>query len=137
MGRRKDFKQEMGTFVSPHGPVSHRAYKSGQVKWDLGSVGGRASLRKPEDDVQVVILAAMVESDLTGAAQPQPVPLKPIAAAAAPPPQHARPQTPDAGGRLGSDTHHMQWFQMPVLSTIHCLFSTPIIVTPLTIVCAG
>ena len=86
MGRRKDFKQEMGTFVSPHGPVSYRTYKGGQVKWDLGSVGGRASLRKPEDDVQVVILAAMVESDLAGAAQPQPAPLKPIAAAAEPPP---------------------------------------------------
>ena len=140
MERRKDFKQEMGTFVSPHGPVSHRAYKGGQVTWDLGSVGGRASLRKPEDDAQVVILAAMVESDLTGAAQPQPAPLKPIAAAA-PPSSPACPppiQTPNAGGKLGSDTHHMQWFQMPILSTIHCLFSMLIIVMPLTyVVCAG
>ena len=107
MPRNCHHKPDKGTFDSAWGAVSWSLYKTGQMRWTASDRKGKADIKKPGDNVEVAITAAMLESD--SAAQPQPVP-NPLLPPPPPPPppQHAPPQTQDAAGRLRSDPRHMQ-----------------------------
>ena len=60
MGPRRDFKPEEGAFDNAWGTVSYKVYKTGQTRWGVADLKGKASLKKPGDDVNAAVTAALI-----------------------------------------------------------------------------